>query len=140
VADGVYYIAFWLDSNNALAESDKSNNASLSWGTVGISNGFALGPGAPDQGAVATAENGAIVPGKGYNGKTLPARQASLRKVRISTTPQGRRQMQFLDDGAAAATAPRLKAAEPHPLSKLARARQQVIFPVSEMKPMPNGN
>jgi hypothetical protein len=139
VADGVYYIAFWLDPNNGLAESNKGNNASLSWGTVRVHSGFGFSRDALQDGGAA-AENETIVPSKVYNGKTLPARQASSRKVRISTTAQGNRQMQFLDDGTDTVSAPRLKAAESHPLSKLARARQQVIFPVSEMQLMPDGN
>jgi hypothetical protein len=134
VPDGVYYIALWLDPTNALAESNKGNNASLSWGVVGVYESFGLGANAPGQGGGAEAQNGMIAPGKMYNGKTLPGHQASVHKARISTTPQGDRQMQFIDE------APLLEGAPPHPLSKLVRAGQQVIFPVREMKLMRGGN
>src|SRR5262249_49746060 len=119
VADGAYYIAFWLDPNNALAESNEGNNASLSWGTVSVHSGFTFGRDARDQSSTAAAENDASVPGKVYNGKTLPGREASLRKVRISTTTHGGRKMQLLDDGTTGPNVPRLKEAESHPLAKL---------------------
>src|SRR6185295_19792533 len=50
VPDGVYYIAFWLDPTNTLAESNKSNNASLSWGAVGVYSSSSLATQAPGQG------------------------------------------------------------------------------------------
>lgn len=134
VPDGVYYMALWLDPNGSLAESNEFNNASLSWGTIGISRAASLGAGASDVGGSPSSEPGAIVPGYAYNGKTLPA--PAVRKVRLSTTPQGR-QTEFLGEGAAADSGPRVKAAESHQWSKTARARQHVIFPVIDMKPMP---
>jgi hypothetical protein len=131
VPTGVYYLALWLDPDNSLAESNEINNASLSWGTVGISSGFSSS-------ARSSGGTGSITPGEAYNGKILPG-QGSMRKVRISATPQGGRRMEFLGTGASSGSGPRLKAAA-HGWSKLARARQQVIFPVAEMKPMPKSN
>jgi hypothetical protein len=62
-----------------------------------------------------------------------------MRRVRVSSTPQGGQRLESLD-AAAAAAGPRVKAAESPRWSKVARARQQVIFPVTEMKPMPAGS
>lgn len=133
VPDGVYYIALWLDPNDFLTESNEINNASLSWGTIPIGVGRGVG-------SDASAATSVMVPSEAYNGKTLPARQASVRRGRISSTPEGGRRMEFLNESAVADARPRVKAAESHRWSKLARARQQVIFPVTEMKPMPDGN
>jgi C1A family cysteine protease len=132
VPTGVYYLALWLDPNNFLAESNEINNASLSWGTVNINSGLSSN-------ARSSGKTDSIAPGEAYNGKILPG-QGSMRKVRISATPQGGRRMEFLTDGESSGSGPRLKAPASHGWSKLARARQQVIFPVAEMKPMPNGN
>jgi hypothetical protein len=84
------------------------------------------------------SESAALSEGEAYNGKTLPARHDAVRKVRIRDVAPGARQMEFLDDGADAG--PLVKPAENHTWSKVARARQQVIFPVAERKPMPAGN
>jgi len=137
VPDGLYYIALWLDPNDYLDESNEINNASLSWGTIGIGAAVGRGSGA---GAQTDDESGAAAPGEAYNGKTLPTREGPVRRVRITTTPQGGRRMEFLPEPTAADAGPRVKAAEAHRWSKVARARQQVIFPVTEMKPMPNGD
>jgi hypothetical protein len=136
VPDGVYYMALWLDPNNYLAESNEFNNASVSWGTIGIGGGAGVSARASQLGGTPPS----MAPGEAYNGKTLPDRQASVRKVRISTTPQGGRQTAFLDDGTVADSGPQVKAAESHRWSKVARAMQQVISPVTETKPMPKAN
>lgn len=138
VPTGEYYIALWVDSNDYLAESNKGNNASLSWGTVAINNGIGARGSRSDPRAL--LGDGSPSPGEAYNGKVLPGRQASVRRVRISDTAQRGRQMELLDGDAAPESGPRVKAAESHRWSKQARARQQVIFPTVEMKPMPNGN
>jgi hypothetical protein len=119
-----------------LAESSEFNNASLSWGTIGIG---VAGVG-PDTSARATADTTSMAPAKAYNGKILPHTQGSARQVRISTTSQGRRRTEFLGADASDDGGPRVKAADSRRRSKLARARQQVIFPVSEMNPMPRGD
>ena len=136
VPDGVYYIALWLDPNASLAESNEFNNASLSWGTIGIG---AAGFGA-DTSARLAAESSSVARAEAYNGKILPARQGSVRNVRITSTSQGRRVMEFLGADAIDDGGPSLKAADSPRWSKTARARQQVIFPVTEMKPMPGGD
>jgi hypothetical protein len=133
VPDGVYYLALWLDPYGFLVESNEFNNASLSWGTVSIGvAGFAAGARARS-----AAETSAAAPGKAYNGKVLPNLQRSVRKMRLSTTSLGRRQAQFLDEDGLADFGPRTKLAESRRWSKMGRARQQVIFPVRETKPMP---
>ena len=53
---------------------------------------------------------------------------------------KGGRRMEFLDAGTASDAGPRVNVPESHRWSKVARARQQVIFPVTEMKPMPAEN
>lgn len=134
VPTGVYSLALWLDPDDSLTESNEINNASLSWGTIGISSGSSLSSAAGRLRTHASPEIDSMTGGEAYNGKVLPARQGSMRKVLISATPQGGRRMQFLD------TAPRVKADTTHTRSKLARARQQVIFPVTTTKPMPKTN
>jgi hypothetical protein len=131
-------MALWLDANDFLAESNKGNNASQSWGTVAITNGFGSGASRPD--TRSSPGQRSLSSGEAYNGKVLPGRRASVRRVRISDTAQGGRQMELLDKDATTESRPRVKAAESHRWSKLARARQQVIFPVAEMKPMPAGS
>src|SRR5262249_45372205 len=81
-----------------------------------------------------------LATGEAYNGKVLPDRHAAVRKVRISETAQGNRAIEFLDKDPAAKSRPRLRMAKTHTWRKLARGRQQVIFPVSERKPMPGGS
>jgi hypothetical protein len=63
-----------------------------------------------------------------------------VRNVRITTASQGRRVMEFLGDDAIDDSGPSVKAADSPRWSKTARARQQVIFPVTETKPMPEGD
>ena len=130
VPDGVYHIALWLDPNAFLTESNEINNASLSWGTIRIG----VGPGVS---ALSPDTSSSTAPGEAYNGKTLPTGQRAERLVRISSTPQGRRMDLLAPDADAG---PRLSAVESPRGTKLARARQQVIFPVTEMKPMPTAN
>lgn len=129
VRDGLYYMSLWLDPTGSLAESNEFNNASVSWGLIAVFGGSGGG-------AQSAADTGSLTPGEAYNGKILPAPQGPSRKVRISTTLQGRR-AQLLDDGGAGASGPSLKAAAAPRWSKTAHARQQVIFPVTETTPMP---
>ena len=136
VPDGVYYIGLWLDPNESLAESNEFNNASLSWGTIGIG---VAGVGS-DASAQRSADATSRAPQEAYNGKILPELKGSLRKVRVSTTSPDRRRAQFLGEGAVPDIGPRVKVAESRRWSKIARARQQVIFPFAEMKPMPRGD
>jgi hypothetical protein len=42
VPTGEYFLAFWLDPDESVNESNEINNQSLSWGTVAIDNGFSL--------------------------------------------------------------------------------------------------
>ncbi|MCK6555535.1 Ig-like domain-containing protein [Candidatus Binatia bacterium] len=139
VPAGEYYMALWLDPDDELAESNEINNASLSWGTIGLAGGADLQTGR--SAGVTDAAEAAISPlevGKAYNGKVLPPRRVAMRKVRIVQTPQGGRQVEFLDGGAAARVAPRVRSALTHMRSKVANARQKVIFPVQNARPMPS--
>jgi hypothetical protein len=137
VPTGVYYVALWLDPNNALAESNEINNASLSWGSVAITSAARLSSAAGPGGANASGEPVAATSSAGdaYNGKALP--EASVRKVRISEMAQGGRRVEFLDGGVTEDSAPRGRSDATHTWSKVAGARQQVIFPVTDSKPMP---
>ena len=136
VPDGVYYIALWLDPNGYLAEANEINNASVSWGTIGIQNGFGVAA-APAGAMASSTDAGDAIAGEAYNGKTLPAREGEVRKVRLSTTAQGVRRLEDLGQSASASGTRQLNASEPARWSKTARAKQQVVFPVTEMKPMP---
>jgi len=140
VPAGDYYLALWVDPNRFLSEANTSNNASLSWGTVGIVSGL-TGSAVTNQAETRSSPAGtSLATGEAYNGKVLPDRHAAVRKVRISETAQGNRAIEFLDKDPAAKSRPRLRMAKTHTWPKLARARQQVIFPVSERKPMPGGS
>jgi hypothetical protein len=137
VPPGTYYLALCVDPNQSLAESNEGNNASLSWGTVRITNGFDGSAAAVQRDASSTPAEESLDGGEGYNGKLLPSREAPVRTMQIRAARPGAAQSESLDDGDAG---PRVKAAETHPWSKLARARQQVVFPVVEAKAMPSPN
>jgi len=79
-----------------------------------------------------------MTPGQAYNGKILPTREASARMVRISETQAGRR-MDMVDDGAKPLVK-RQGTVQPHARAKVARARQQVIFPAATSRPMPKAD
>jgi hypothetical protein len=128
VRDGLYYMSLWLDPNGSLAESNESNNASVSWGLIAVFGGSSGG-------AESRADASAWTAGEAYNGKVLPAPHGSTRQVRIRTTLAGRR-AEFIGDGGAVG-GPSVKAADSPQWSKTARARQQVIFPVTETRAMP---
>jgi hypothetical protein len=135
VPDGVYYISLWLDPNGWLAESNEINNASLSWGTIGIDNNWLTATSEPA--LASSTDTGLAIAGEAYNGTTLPAREGSVRKVRLSTLADGTRQMEPLPQAVSSPGDGAAQPAGPAAPSKIARARQQVIFPVTEMKPMP---
>jgi len=130
-------MALWVDPNNTLAESNEINNASLSWSTINITNGLAARSSAGGPDTPSSAQSSAMSAQEAYNGKILPG-QGTAHKVRISATPQGGRQIEFLDQGSDTESGPQLKASQSQIWSKVARARQQVIFPVTETKPMPS--
>ena len=137
VPSGEYFMALWLDPDDSLPESNEINNESLSWGTVLISNGFSLEQAPASPLAPAPADSRLLLGGKAYNGKVLPDGAMSIRKVRITATPQGGRQLQMLPDAPAA---PQVKTEETHTWTKVARARQQVIFPTTTLKRMPKSH
>ena len=138
VPTGVYYVALWLDPGNSLAESNETNNASLSWGTVGIAGG--LGADGESVGRRPAGQARVLSPGEAYNGRTLAGGAGTMRKVRISEILGGGRRMEPLGAGADSTGSQRRQQGESTGWPKVARARQQVIFPVVEMKSMPKGN
>src|SRR5262249_244614 len=139
VPTGVYSMALWVDPNNTLAESNEINNASLVWSTINITNGLAARSSAGGPATPSSVQSSAISAQEAYNGKILPG-QGAARKVRISATPHGGRQIELLDQGGGTDSGPLLKTSQPQTWSKVAHARQQVIFPVAEKKPMPISN
>ena len=140
VAAGEYYMALWVDPDDSLRESNEINNGSLSWGTVEIGSGLGLRSSARRLYTPAVGEPDPLSGGEAYNGKILPARSVAMRKVRISSTPQGGRRMEFADGGTPADAAPRVRREAAHRRAKLARARQQVIFPITAAKRLPEGS
>jgi C1A family cysteine protease len=134
VPSGEYFLALWLDPAEDIEESNEINNESLSWGTVLIDNDFGLARALADPVAPPLAAPAGVAGGKAYNGKVLPAGPVSMRKVRITSTPEGGRQVQMLPDPP---SAPQVKSDAPHRRTKVARAKQQVIFPSHTMKRMP---
>jgi len=133
VPAGTYYIGLWLDMNGALPESNEFNNASLSWGTINIGNGLQA-----SSNPQSFAETSSAATGEAYNGKILPE-PASVRQLRLRTTPAPDPLADPLDQGVGPERVAQLDGS-PSQWSKVARARQQVIFPVVEMKPMPKSN
>ncbi len=92
----------------------------MSWGTVLISNELSLDRTPADPLAHPLAHTGLMSEGKAYNGKVLPGGPVSMRKVRITATPQGGRQLAMEPDVPAG---PRVKAEQTHTWTKVARAR-----------------
>lgn len=131
VPAGQYYMALWVDPDDDLSEANEINNASLSWGRVGIAGG-GRAAGVPDTPDASTP----LVAGTAYNGKVLPERASVVRRVRLVPTPEGGRRLEFADAGGPDAPAMRAGDAR-RPRAKTARSRQQVIFPVGRALPMP---
>jgi hypothetical protein len=140
VPTGVYYLALWLNPNQSLAESNTGNNASLSWGTVAITNGLNATSAARLGDTPSSGGHDSPAASEAYNGKLLPGPQATVRKVRIRDTADAGRAIEFLADDASADRGPLVRPAASHTWSKFAHARHQVIFPVTEAKPMPGEN
>jgi hypothetical protein len=98
---------------------------------VAIDNGFSLRRQSTGALTATPSSTGLMSEAKAYNGKVLPGRAASIRKVRISATPQGGRQL-VMEPG------PQVKPQETHHFTKRNRALQQVIFPSRAMKRVPS--
>jgi len=110
---GVYYMAVWVDDQNREPESDEYNNYSLGAELVFIGDGFSSFRSSQHR------EN--------YNGKPLP-KNVMLRKVQLLDTPDGKRQVRFLEE--------ELK----KPMfDKQQRSANQVIFPTARRVQLPNG-
>jgi hypothetical protein len=120
-----------------LVESNEINNASFSWGTIGINALASSSAGALS--SPAAAASAPMTPGEAYNGKRLPPANAPMGKLRISNTPLGGRRVE-LDPAGAPLIAVPSRAAASRPSSKVMRPRQQVIFPSNGTQPMPKNN
>lgn len=127
VPAGVYFMALWVDDLNQVDESNELNNSSFSTGTVSI--GLAGSQSIKAQASLSTD----AVAGRSYNGKVLPSPSKLVRKVKISSTPDGGRRLQFLDTDS---MLPEPGAAT-RVFSKVARASNGVIFPVTQRTSMP---
>lgn len=137
VPTGVYYLALWVNANHSLTESNTGNNASLSWGTLSITNG--LGAGVTAGMPAPAMRSASMTAMEAYNGKRLPAPDAPVRMVRIRETAPGSRVMELLGDDDTD-PGPATSAEPARTWSKEAHARHQVIFPIAEAKPMPSGD
>lgn len=138
VPSGIWYMAVWVDDRNLVREADETNNTSLGGNTVQIGAGSAAFAPTPyrlkslqsDRGAVVDPNSGSGGTARTYNGKELPSGKVlAMRKVKISETPEGGRKLEVLEP-------PQPQPKEQHRFSKGAHARNQVIFPVVEAKPM----
>ena len=132
VPAGIYYMAAWADDLNVVAEANERNNISWSWGPVSI--GFGAG-------SQTAKEEGADIGLRRFNGKEIPE-DLILRKITISTTPDGGRQIQFLDEGRSA----RARSSTDLPstgvqteplLLKTVGSRDIGVFPSGKQFPMP---
>lgn len=102
---GIYYMAVWVDDMNREQESNEYNNSSLGAELVFIGNGYSSSRSSQKR------EN--------YNGKPLP-RKVMLRKVQLLDTPEGKRQVRFLEDEL-----------QKPVFDKQQRSANQVVFPTS---------
>src|SRR6185369_6161659 len=103
------------------------------WGTVTITRALSASSAAAAQ-STASPPYESLTAGDAYNGKMLP--DASVRTMQIRAAAPGA----ALADSTEADGGPQVKAAENHAWSKVAHAREHVVFPVVEAKPMPSGN
>jgi hypothetical protein len=136
VPAGVYYMGLWLDPENRLSESNEINNISVGWGTFDLNGSFGGSQTLEGTSAKAPSSRG-LKPGAAYNGVKLRGKAAAVRKVRIKESPQGGRELEFLDEGPAPADQGMAKRQESAP-RKTGGAMQQVIFPFDLAKPMPD--
>lgn len=107
VPSGVYYMALWVNANNAVSESVTNNNFSMGGNLIGINSNRS------------TQHSGSS-----YNGRVLPT-QVVRQRVEVVEN-NGRRSLRLLD---------RVK--EVKPLPKQVRAANQRIFPLTNGKAMP---
>lgn len=139
VPAGDYFMALWVDDLDEVGESNELNNGSYSWGTVSVSGYYGTdndsGP-SPEAYSATAAEDGEVV-GKAYNGKKLPARNLSLRKVRISRNASGGISLEYLSE---------MTEAGKDEVSLLNRKRLKrmasktgLIFPARNRMAMPDG-
>ena len=131
VPAGTYYMAAWADDLNEVAEANERNNISWGWGTISIGFGAEL---------QATKED-LDIGLRRFNGKEIPE-DLILRKITISTTPDGDRQIQFLDKGqsvrARSSTDLPSTGVQTEPLLlKVVGSRDIGVFPSAKQYPMP---
>lgn len=136
VPSGTYYMALWVDDQNAVEESNEMNNGSYSWNTVSIT-GTSLSANniaANSLMAAPESDKGNHLSGKAYNGKKLPPASVTQRRVQISRTPSGGMTMRFL--GQEELTEQKHGAQEILP-AKTVSAGSSVISPVTKRMSMP---
>lgn len=139
VPAGVYYMGLWLDPENRLSESSEINNISIGWGSFSIGGFFGGAQNSSNANSAKQAhvQSGAMPPGAAYNGKKLRGKAAAIRKVRISDTPDGGRQLEFLDDGPAPGEQG-LAPLQDAQARKTGGAMQHVVFPFENARAMPD--
>jgi Papain family cysteine protease/Bacterial Ig domain/Domain of unknown function (DUF4214)/CARDB len=135
---GTYFMALWVDSSNLESESNEYNNGSYSFGTVSISTGLSQSK-TPFSQEITTKEyseeyeidSTALQHGKAYNGRKLPSENVVLHKVEINRNPQNQIIMKSLGIQVKSESISR---------AKKNASRANLIFPLTEKTPMPNGD
>lgn len=130
---GVYYIAFWADSQQRIHEAAEANNTSVGGGTVEVDgtpgSGLRM---AATQSTLADAAPGVV--GGSYNGHSLPVGQSvTVQKIQVIAAPDGGRRIETLGQQ----TAPLVRPEQDQSFAKTVRSRNQAIFPVQEWLSMP---
>lgn len=123
VPAGTYYMAVWADDLDEIEEANERNN--ISWGrsTVTVSRFTYTG-----QSQETTEDSTGF---RQFNGKVPPSAQVLMRKVEISVTPDGGRQLRMLD------TEPYVGTQSESLMLKTTKSRDIGIFPVTKEMPMP---
>jgi len=112
VPTGNYYLAFWIDDQDVVPESNEGNNFSLNSKIIPI-NTLARSHSKPFDQA--------------YNGKILP-KNITLKKIHLGRTAEGKVSIQFLDKTGKSSLS----------LPKQMQSADQAIFPLTQGYKMPD--
>lgn len=130
VPSGVYSLALWVDYSNLENESNEYNNGSYSWGTVSISSSLSQSQQPYSKKVTGEIGEPPILEGKAYNGRKLPPKDIVLQKIEISRDAQNRMIVKPLGI--------QIKS-EPIAKTKTMASKANLIFPITEQIPMPDG-
>ncbi|MBI2432449.1 MAG: hypothetical protein HYV26_06220 [Candidatus Hydrogenedentes bacterium] len=118
---GAYYVVFWVDAYDIIAESDDQNNASWSQGVLEIT------PKSQDGRAV-------IEPGEAYNGRLLRTPGMLVKKVEVVKSGDGQVSLQVLEEGV---HNPKSGLKDVGIYRKVNESADKVVFPKVERRAMP---